>query len=166
VKRKSFAAIVMLGAVSAVAISAQSANPAGAWLQLKTKWNNAPRKVNLHEQYSQTSVLFFDDQRHFVLLECTVLRDHDRWINVSHGDAQGIFVGEWDGQLPGKVKFRVVEKTVHIAGETYPGPWQEEKIDLMPDGNLRFRGDLYQRNDALISSVKEDVGGILANPSY
>ena len=78
-----------------------------------------------------------------------------RYTTVSAGDGQVVSFGEWDGHLPGNVKYRLISRTVERVGETLPGPWQEDKLASTPKGYLRFRGELYHRVKDLEPSVRE-----------
>lgn len=71
-----------------------------------------------------------------------------------------VSLGEWDGHLPGQVKYRLVSRTVQREGEALPGPWREEKLAATPKGYLLFEGKLYRDVDDLGPSVRELLQGI------
>ena len=78
-------------------------------------------------------MLYFEDQKHFAVVGCVVNRESGRY-TISHGDGQVVSLGEWNGQLPGQVKYRLVSRTVQRAGETLPGPWRERKTGVHSEG--------------------------------
>ena len=103
-------------------------------------------------------MLYFDDQKHFALVGCVVNRESERY-TISHGDGQVISLGEWDGRIPGHVKYRLVSRTVQRVGEMLPGPWREEKLASTTKGYLLFDGKLYRHVEDLEPSVRELLEG-------
>jgi hypothetical protein len=137
---------------------AQGVKPTGAWLPAHVKWEHAPPSVNAKLETAATTVLYFDENQRFALIGCVVLRAPSH-LTISHGDGQVISLGEWDGHLPGQVKYRLVSRTVSLKGETLPGPWHEEKLASTPKGYLLFEGKLYRHVDDLEPSVRELLRG-------
>ena len=134
---------------------AQSVKTAGAWLPVNVKWEHAPPEINPKLETGSATVLYFDQQGHFAIVGCVINREPGRYTTVSAGDGQVVSSGEWDGHLPGHVKYRLISRTVERVGETLPGPWQEEKLASTPKGYLRFKGELYRRVEDLAPSVRE-----------
>jgi hypothetical protein len=134
---------------------AQPVKTAGAWLPVNVKWEHAPPDINPKLETGTATVLYFDGKGHFAIIGCVINREPGRYTTVSAGDGQVISFGEWDGHLPGNVKYRLISRTVERAGETLPGPWQEDKLASTPKGYLRFRGELYHRVKDLEPSVRE-----------
>jgi hypothetical protein len=149
---------IILFVVWGCAAFAQGVKPTGTRLPVHVKWENAPPSVNPKLQTGATTVLYFDDQKHFAVVRCMVNRESGRY-TISHGDGQVISLGEWNGQLSGQVKYRLVSRTVQRAGETLPGPLREEKLASTPKGYLLFEGKLYRHVDDLETSVRELLHG-------
>lgn len=133
---------------------AQGTKPTGAWLPVHVKWEHAPANVNPSLETAATTVLYFGGNQRFAVIGCVVLRA-SRQLTISHGDGQQILLGEWDGHLPGRVKYRLVSRTVQRVGEALPGPWREEKLASAPKGYLLFEGKLYRHAEELEPSVRE-----------
>ncbi|HZR30676.1 MAG TPA: hypothetical protein VFA76_02330 [Terriglobales bacterium] len=149
---------IILFVLWSCAAFAQGVKPTGAWLPAHMKWEHAPPSVNPKLETGATTVLYFDDQKHFAVVECVVNRESGRY-TISHGDGQVVSLGEWDGQLPGQVKYRLVSRTVQRAGETLPRPWREKKLASTPKGYLLFQGKLYHHVEDLEPSVRELLHG-------
>lgn len=149
---------IILFVLWSCAAFAQGVKPTGAWLPVHVKWEHAPPSVNPKLETGATTVLYFDDQKHFAVVGCVVNRESGRY-TISHGDGQVVSSGEWNGQLPGQVKYRLVSRTVQRAGETLPGPWREEKLASTPKGYLLFEGKTYRHVEDLETSVRELLHG-------
>jgi hypothetical protein len=143
---------------------AQSIKPTGAWLPVNVKWEHAPPSINPKLETGATTVLYFDEHGRFAVIECVVNRERGRYTKVSNGDPQVVSVGEWDGHLPGQVKYRVVSRTIPLKGEVLPGPWKEEKLTSTPKGYLQFEGKVYHPVEGLESSVRELLPGTATTP--
>ena len=139
---------------------AQTAKTAGAWLPVNVKWEHAPPQINPNLETGATTILYFGEHGQFALVGCVVNREPGRYTTLSQGDGQVIYLGEWDGHLPGKAKYRLVSRTVAVEGEKLPGPWHEEKVNATKKGNLMFQGKLYRHVDDLGQSVRELLQGI------
>jgi hypothetical protein len=143
---------------------AQEGKPTGAWLPVHVKWEHAPPSVNPKLETGATTVLYFNEHGRFAVIECVVNREPGQYTTVSHGDGQVVSLGEWDGRLPGQVKYRIVGRTVPLKGETLPGPWHEKKLSSTREGYLLFEGKLYHHVEALEPSVRELLQGIPTTP--
>jgi hypothetical protein len=154
---------IILFVLCSCAAFAQVGKPIGAWLPVHVKWEHAPASVNPKLETGETTVLYFDDEKRFALVGCVINRESAQY-TISHGDGQVISLGEWDGHLPGQVKYRLVSRTVALKGETLPGPWHEEKLASTSKGYLRFKGKLYRRVEALEPSVREVLRGTPMTP--
>lgn len=149
---------IILFALWSCAAFAQGDKPTGAWLPMHVNWEHAPPSVNPKLETGATTVLYFDENQRFALIRCVVLRA-PRHLTISHGDGQEISLGEWDGHLPGQVRYRLVSRTVERIGETLPGPWREEKLAPTQNGYLLFEGERYRRADDLEASIRELLHG-------
>jgi hypothetical protein len=154
---------IILFVLWSYAAFAQGVKPMGAWLPVHVKWEHAPPSVNPKLETGATTVLYFDENRRFALIGCVVYRP-PRHFRISHGDGQVIFLGEWDGHLPGQVKYRLVSRTVQRVGETLPGPWREKRLASTPKGYLLFEGKLFRRVEDLDPSVRELLHGTATTP--
>jgi hypothetical protein len=143
---------------------AQGVRPTGAWLPLHVKWEHAPPSVNAKLESGTTTLLYFDEHGRFAFVGCVVNRELGRYITISHGDGQDISLGEWDGHLPGVVKYRLVSRAVQRIGETLPGSWHEEKLAFTPKGYLLFEGKLYRHLGELEPSIRELLHGTPTTP--
>jgi hypothetical protein len=143
---------------------AQTVQTAGAWLPLHVKWEHAPPSINPKLETGATTVLYFDEHGRFAMVGCVVNREPGRYTTVSQGDGQVISLGEWDGHLPGQVKYRLVSRTVLLRGEMLPGPWHEGKLSSTPKGLLLFEGKLYRHVEDLAPSVRELLHGTPTMP--
>jgi hypothetical protein len=133
---------------------AQTAKTTGAWLPVDTKWEHAPPTINPRLETGSTTVLYFEKQGRFALVECVVNREAGRYITLSQGDGQVIFIGEWDGHLPGKVRYQLVSRTVTLEGEKLPGLWHSEAL-ASKNGLILFRGRMYRHVGDLGPSIRK-----------
>jgi len=138
---------------------AQTVKTTGAWMPVEMKWEHAPPEVNARLETAQARVLYFGDGGNIALIECVVNREQGRYTTISRGDGQVVFTGEWDGHLPGEVKYRLVSRTVALEGEKLPGPWQQGKLKAADKGQLMFDGKLYRQVNALSQSSLELLRG-------
>jgi len=150
---------IMLLLLGSCAAFGQTAKTTGTWLPVDVKWEHAPPGVNAKLETAQTRVLYFSDGGHVAVIECVVNRERGRYTTLSRGDGQVVSVGEWDGHLPGEVKYRLVSRTVALEGEKLPGPWQKTKLKFTHKSYLMFEGNLYRHEDALRQSVLELLRG-------
>lgn len=90
---------IILFVLWSCAAFAQGVKPTGGWLPVQVKWEHAPPSVNPKLETGATTVLYFDDRKHFAVVECVVNRESGRY-TISHGDGQVVSLGEWDGEKP------------------------------------------------------------------
>jgi len=133
---------------------AQGVDTAGAWLPLHMKWEHAPKSVDPNLTTGVAKVLYFGEHGRFAIVACLINRANGKHV-ISNGDGQVIFMGEWDGHLPGHVKYRLISRTVEIRGETLPGRLQEATMESNSKGYLLFQGNLYRRVEELGPNVRE-----------
>jgi hypothetical protein len=138
-----------------VPASAQILKTIGAWMPVHVKWDHAPPSVNPKLETGSATVLYFDERGRFAVVGCVINREPGRYTNLSAGDGQVVSLGEWDGHLPGHVKYRLISRTVERVGEALPGPWHEEMLASTPTGYLRFKGELYRRMKDLDPNIRE-----------
>lgn len=132
---------------------AQHTRPVGAWIPIHINWQHAPVTLNPKLESAATSVLFFDVNSHFAVIDCVLLGPDS--LRISHGDGQQVSTGAWDGRLPGLARYRLVSRTVEKIGEVLPGRWETEKLARRGADYLLFRHKLYQRAPQLESEVRE-----------
>lgn len=139
---------------SSVAIAPPAARLEGAWLDTDSKWVDAPKEVAPGEQWSQTAVLYFGKDHKFTLIYCTVIRVPKKYMNISNGDARGVYRGEWSiNDNAVSLAYQLVERTVPIQGQTLPGPIQHATIRIPKDSILSFDGKKFRREPALDESA-------------
>ena len=138
---------------------AQNVKPTGAWLPMQVKWEHAPPSINPRLQTGTTTVLYFGEHGHFAVIDCVVNREPGRYTTVSKGGGQNIWLGEWDGRLPGQVKYRLVSRTIPLTRETLPGSWHRQTLASAPRDRLLFKGKLYRRVEDLDLNVRELLHG-------
>jgi hypothetical protein len=134
-------------------VTSQKVDTTGAWLPVHMKWTYGPISINPNFSTAEAKILYFDEQGRFALVACRINREKGEYV-ISNGDGQAVFTGEWDGHLPGHVKYRLVSRTVEIRGETLPGPWRKSKIQATSKGYLLFQGELYRHVEELGPSVR------------
>jgi hypothetical protein len=131
----------------------------GAWLQNGIRWINAPRDINPRLQSGEAAVLFFEEDHKFALIYCAVGRVPKEYMNISHGDPRGVFIGKWD--VHGDeiaIEYRLVDRTIQLKGEKLPGPIQSATIKASHD-ILNFNGKTFRRSRELDKSAAEVMSG-------
>jgi hypothetical protein len=129
----------------------------GAWLQNNIKWVTAPPDVNPNLHCGQAIILFLGTDHTFSLIYATVNRVPKKYEVISEGDGQVVFIGTW--QSSGEnfiVKYRLVSRTVQVAGEALPGPIKQDRIRKTLSG-LMFEQNTFHRSVALDVSVRDVV---------
>lgn len=150
--------IILFFVLWGCAAFAQVTKPAGAWVPAHIEWEHAPASVNPKLDTATTTVLYLGENQRFAVIGCVVLKASGR-LTISHGDGQQISSGEWDGKLPGRVKYRLVSRTVQRVDETLPGPWDVKKLASAPKGYLLFEGKLYRHAAEIEPSIRELLEG-------
>jgi hypothetical protein len=130
----------------------------GTWIASDAKWQQVPADVSPGEEFAETTVLVFGTSGKIALIECVVLRKAQEFTNISHGDPQNIFLGTWDLNLPGQVRYRLVSRTVPIKGQTLPGSWTEKPIALAGQDVL-LDGQRYSKFPVLEVNAREVLRG-------
>jgi hypothetical protein len=104
----------------------------GAWLQDDVKWVNAPPDINPQLQSGSAAVLYFGKDQTFALIYCTVGREPKKYMTISHGDPQNLFLGKWETRGENiLVEYRLVSRTIHtIPKEELPGPIQHATMKV------------------------------------
>jgi hypothetical protein len=92
---KIFAFLFLLLSQSILAVAPNQTELEGAWLEVDSKWINAPKKVAPHEQWSQTAVIYFGKDHKFALIHCTVSQAPKKYMTIGSGDPRGVYTGEW-----------------------------------------------------------------------
>jgi hypothetical protein len=151
---KLFAFLFLILSQSSLPIAPNEGALEGAWLKADSKWINAPKDVALHEQTSQTAVLYFGRDHKFALIYCTVIRAPKEHMNISNGDPRGVYRGEWsiDGGTV-SLTYQLVEQTIVLKGQKLPGPIQQANIKISADPVLNFDRKQFRREPALDASA-------------
>jgi hypothetical protein len=148
-----------LAAIGAASEKKSKVAPTGAWLQDGVKWIKAPAEINAHLQTGQATILFFRPDHTFAIIYCVVNRVPRRYLTISHGDGQVVYLGKWevtDDQI--STTYRLTSRTVQVQGENLPGPEQRATIKNS-QSILVLDGKSYRRADALNKSAAEVVNG-------
>src|SRR5947209_9586154 len=128
---KMFVLVFLLSSQALLAGASNERALEGAWLEVGSRWINAPKDVAPHEQWSQTAVLYFGKDHKFALIYCTVIRVPKKYVNISNGDPRGVYRGEWS--IHGdkvSLSYQLVEQTVLPVGQKLPGPVQHANIHI------------------------------------
>jgi hypothetical protein len=131
--------------------------PSGAWLPVQLKWQHAPASVNANLITAAATVLYFQADGRFAMIDCFVNREPGHYTTISHGDGQIISAGNWSADA-GRVilHYRTVFRTVPITGEQLPGQWHEQTA-VWKDADLVVNGKSYRRNRELDESAAESL---------
>jgi hypothetical protein len=151
---KRFTLLCLLLSQSSLAVASTESALEGAWLEADSKWINGPKGIAPHEQTSQTAVLYFGRDHKFALIYCTVIRIPKKYMNVSNGDARGVYRGEWsidDDTV--SLTYQLVEQTVVIQGQRLPGPIQHASIKISTGPTLSLKRKQFRREVALDDSA-------------
>jgi uncharacterized protein YuzE len=132
----------------------------GTWLAVDIKWEHAPPAVNAKLEFAESTVLEFDENGRVAVIECVVNRERGRYITVSQGDGHVVAIGEWNGKVPGRIKYRIVDRTIAVDGEKLPGAWRQGELNSVNGVYLVFEGARFRRIDGLRQSVLELLRGI------
>lgn len=129
--------------------------PAGTWIQNDVKWKNAPESGNPHLQVADVKLLLFNADHTFAVVECVLNRVPHKYIAISHGDGEIVYLGTWQSVANHIVaNYRLVSRTVALEGERLPGEEQREVV-TGSRSLLRFGGRSYKRTRALEKSTTE-----------
>jgi len=109
---------------------AQGVDTAGAWLPLHMKWEHAPKSVDPNLTTGVAKVLYFGEHGRFAIVACLINRANGKHA-ISNGDGQVIFTGEWDGHLPGHVKYRLISRTLKSAERRCLVPGKRQQLNLI-----------------------------------
>jgi hypothetical protein len=147
--------ILFLIVLSNCVAFAQTTKINGAWIPVQMHWVHAPPQINPKLETGEAAIIFFGRDGQFVVVQGVINREAGRYMTLSQGDGQVIFLGKWNGILPGKVIYRLTSRSVALEGEKLPGPWHEEHISIVGNGYLVFQGTTYRRASDLGKSVCE-----------
>jgi hypothetical protein len=149
-----FALVFLLLSQSGLAVAPNQTALEGAWLEVDSKWINAPKEVAPHEQWSQTAVIYFGKDHKFALIYCTVIRVPKKYMNISNGDPRGVYRGEWSIEEDTvSLTYQLVEQTILLQGQKLPGPIQRAKFKISSGPTLGFDGKQFRREVALDESA-------------
>jgi hypothetical protein len=156
---RQFGLIMALAFFALVSGYSQDANIKGAWVPVNLKWVPDRYSPNPHQKWAQSEVLFFSDNDHFSLLQCTLGQRESKFF-VSEGDAQVVSLGSWHlTESSIAIKYRLVYRTVEITGGNAP---EEEHNDTLKisNGTLVFHGTTFRKESRLNASVEKDLSGV------
>jgi hypothetical protein len=169
---KKMSLLMALIFLPSLAVTSDTSFSDGAWLQDGVKWVNAPRDINPHLQSGSAAVLYFGKDQTFALIYCTVGREPNKYITISHGDPQNVFLGKWE--IKGEnilIEYRLVSRTIlKIPKEELPGPIQHatmkvsnnilsfDRKTFRPTPGLNER--TFHRTPELDKSAAEVVNGL------
>lgn len=131
--------------------------PQGAWLQDGTTWSNAPKEINPKLSSGRAVIAYFASDHTFALIYATVNRVKGEYEVICNGCGQVVYTGTWElAEKAVKMKYRLVSRTVQVAGEQLPGPIKEDTAKLEGD-TVVFLGHPFRRATALDASVREFI---------
>ncbi len=164
---KTFVFLFLLLSQSSLAVVPNHTALEGAWLEVDSKWINAPKEVAPHEQWSQTAVIYLGKDHKFALMYCTVYQVPKKYMTISNGDPRGVYVGEWSIQDDTvALTNQLVEQTIVLGGRELPGPLQHANIKISSGPTLGFGGKLFQREVALDESAGRALSGTIRVPAH
>ena len=139
-------------------VSAQGVHvPEDTWLQDGTKWSKAPRELNAKLSFGRATILYFAADHTFSLIYATVNRVPGEYDVICSGCGQVVYSGSWElVEKNIKVKYRLISRTVLVAGEQLPGPVKEDAVRLDDDAVV-FLGRTFHRSTTLDASVREFI---------
>lgn len=124
---KTFVFLFLLLSQSSLAVAPNHTALEGAWLEVDSKWINAPKEVAPHEQWSQTAVIYFGKDHKFALIYCTVYQVPKKYMIISNGDPRGVYTGEWnihDDTVA--LTYQLVEQTIVLGVGSYRVPFNTQ----------------------------------------
>lgn len=131
--------------------------PEGAWLQDGIKWSKAPKEINPKLSSGRAAIAYFGPDHRFALIYATVNRVQGEYEVICNGCGQVVYTGSWDlVEKTVTVKYRLVSRTVQVAGEQLPGPVKEDTAKIHGDAVV-FLGLSFHRSAALDTSVREFI---------
>jgi hypothetical protein len=164
---KTFAFLFLLLSQSSLAVAPTQTALEGAWLEVDSKWINAPKEVAPDEQWSQTAVIYFGKDHKFALIHCTVIQVPKKYMTISNGDPRGVYTGEWSIHDDTVVlTYQLVELTIVPEGQKLPGPVQQAKIKIPSGPTVGFGGKQFRRELALDESAARAVAGTIRVPAH
>jgi hypothetical protein len=164
---KTFAFLFLLLSQSSLAVAPNQTALEGAWLQVDSKWINAPKEVAPHEQWSQTAVIYFGKDHKLALIYCTVYQVPKKYMTISNGDPRGVYTGEWSIQDDTvALTYQLVERTIVLQGQKLPGPVQHANIKISSGPTLAFSGNQFRREVALDESAGRAMSETIRVPAH
>lgn len=131
--------------------------PEGAWLQDGVKWSKAPEEINPKLTSGPAAIAYFGADHTFALIYATVNRVQGEYEIICNGCGQVVYSGSWElAEKTIRVKYRLISRTVRIAGEQLPGPVKEDSAKVEGDAVV-FRGHSFHRSTALNANVREFI---------
>ena len=155
--KKFASAMYLLLVCSAAALDRDSLQ--GAWLEDRINWVDVPKDINPGAQWTQAAILYFGRGRKFGRVDCTVSRMGNKWMTISRGDPRGVYKGQWKGEEPISVKYRLVEATILPIGQKLPGPTKRATVTIS-GSTLIFEGKKFHREKGLDKEIEEALYGI------
>jgi hypothetical protein len=131
--------------------------PHGAWLQDGIKWAKAPKAINPKLRSGRAAIAYFGPQHRFALIYATVNRVQGEYEVICNGCGQVVYTGSWEGtEKTIKMKYRLVRRTVQVAGEQLHGPVKEDTAKIEGDA-IMFLGSSFRRSATLDANVQEFI---------
>jgi len=152
---KAAFSLAVLWSLATVVVAQPVQTPQGAWLQDDIKWLKAPKKINPKLRYGRAAIIYFGPDHTFALIYAWVERVQGKYEGISNGDGQVVYMGSWElAEKTVKVKYRLVSRTVQVAGEQLPGPFKED-IARIEGAVVLFLEHSFHRSAALDADVVE-----------
>lgn len=148
---------IVLWSVTTVALAQPGKALQGAWLQEGIKWAKAPKEINPRLSSGRAAIVYFGPDHAFAVIYATVNRVPREYEVICNGCGQVVYSGTWEiDDKTIKVKYRLVSRTVEVAGEQLPGPVKEDTAKLKGDA-IVFLGHSFHRATELDANVREFV---------
>jgi hypothetical protein len=101
------------------------------WAHMESEWHDAPPEAEVLEATAWAELATFRPGGEFIWINCMLIKQ-GRITRVSQGDPVVVYRGRWKTTASGiKVEYRLVFRTVQIAGKGLPGSLEVARVTQM-----------------------------------